>query len=131
LNPNDGAGFEGGPRPGSPCPDVNLATDEGGARLLSLSGEGFVGLSYGAKRIDASSLKALAEMSPPVRLLEVAAPGESAAVVDEAGELARQYAMRPGDFYLLRPDQHVAGRWRRFEQQDVARALHRACAQEN
>ncbi len=32
----------------------------------------------------------------------------------------------PGAVYLMRPDQHLCARWRRFDSPAVARAYHRA-----
>jgi len=33
-------------------------------------------------------------------------------VADNDGEIARLYAAAPGTLYLLRPDLHIAGRWK-------------------
>jgi len=35
-----------------------------------------------------------------------------AAIADPDGAVAGRYDARPGTVYLLRPDLHVAGRWR-------------------
>ena len=40
--------------------------------------------------------------------------------------MAQRYDLQPGTTYLLRPDQHVAGRWRAFETARVKAALARA-----
>jgi len=45
---------------------------------------------------------------------------------DTKGLVARRYAAAPGTTYLLRPDQHVAARWRAFEPEAIRRALARA-----
>jgi 3-(3-hydroxy-phenyl)propionate hydroxylase len=50
-------------------------------------------------------------------------------IEDAEGLLARRYDARPGTFYLLRPDQHVAARWRRVEPALVQAALARATGQ--
>ena len=44
------------------------------------------------------------------------------------GPAAQRYDARPGTCYLLRPDQHVAARWRRFDPAAVRSALCRALA---
>jgi 3-(3-hydroxy-phenyl)propionate hydroxylase len=56
-------------------------------------------------------------------------PAETAGVPvleDAEGLLARRYDARPGTFYLLRPDQHVCARWRRFDPDLVRMATARA-----
>jgi 3-(3-hydroxy-phenyl)propionate hydroxylase len=50
-------------------------------------------------------------------------------VEDVQGLLAQRYDARPGTVYLIRPDQHVAARWRRFDAAKVRAALRRATAQ--
>ena len=47
-------------------------------------------------------------------------------IVDKNGLLHRHYDARPGTYYLVRPDQHVAGRWREFNREKVSKALARA-----
>ena len=45
---------------------------------------------------------------------------------DAQGLLAERYDGQPGSVYLIRPDQHVAARWRRFDAAAVRAALQRA-----
>jgi 3-(3-hydroxy-phenyl)propionate hydroxylase len=60
-----------------------------------------------------------------VRLLSVdRQPG--ADLLDEAGLLQARYDGRPGTTYLVRPDQHVAARWRAFDPATFTAALARA-----
>ncbi len=47
-------------------------------------------------------------------------------LIDAEGLLAQRYDARPGTCYLLRPDQHVAARWRRHDPDLVQAALARA-----
>lgn len=47
-------------------------------------------------------------------------------VVDIDGLLQRRYDAKPGTCYLLRPDQHVAARWRTFDASRVQNAIARA-----
>ncbi len=50
-------------------------------------------------------------------------------LVDTEGLAAGRCDARPGSVYLIRPDQHVAARWRQFDQDAVQQALRRATAQ--
>jgi 3-(3-hydroxy-phenyl)propionate hydroxylase len=51
-------------------------------------------------------------------------------IVDVDGLLAARFDARPGTTYLLRPDQHVAARWREFDPTRVMAAWRRASGQE-
>jgi 3-(3-hydroxy-phenyl)propionate hydroxylase len=42
--------------------------------------------------------------------------------------VGQRYDGQPGTVYLIRPDQHVAARWRRFDAAAVRAALQRALA---
>ena len=72
---------------------------------------------------DAATLRALAalRLAPvPVKTVLVAgpdcdaagAPADITVVSDADGLLAARYDARPGTAYLIRPDQHIAARWR-------------------
>lgn len=50
-------------------------------------------------------------------------------LVDAQGWIARRYDGKAGTTYLLRPDQHVAARWRQFDATRLQQALARATAQ--
>jgi len=47
-------------------------------------------------------------------------------VVDTEGLLAQRYDALSGTAYLIRPDQHIAARWRAFQPDAVASAVNRA-----
>ncbi len=49
---------------------------------------------------------------------------------DREGLAAARYGAAPGTTYLIRPDQHVVARWRRFDPQRVRAAARRALAGE-
>jgi 3-(3-hydroxy-phenyl)propionate hydroxylase len=47
-------------------------------------------------------------------------------IIDSEGHVSRRYDAQPGTVYLLRPDQHVAARWRAFDAAKLQAALNRA-----
>lgn len=59
--------------------------------------------------------------------LETRAPEGHTWVVDHQMTLARRYDALDGACYLIRPDQHIAARWRRASAEPIRRALRRAC----
>jgi len=105
LNTPDEDAFEGWMRPGAPADDAPLP---GGAWLLRELPAGFVLLVFGAPLPFGLSVTVLG--------------------VPCEGTLAQRYDARPGTCYLLRPDQHVAARWRRFDLDKLQAALARATA---
>jgi 3-(3-hydroxy-phenyl)propionate hydroxylase len=80
-----------------------------------------------------SGLGALAHAAIPVRPIVVVPKGVNASklpgisvVEDAQGMLAQRFDARDGTCYLLRPDQHVCARWRRFNPERVGAAVARA-----
>ena len=120
LNTPDDAEFAGRMRPGTVCADAPVVV--GGRRgwLLEQLRDGFVLLVFG----DRPPGEDLCCGAVRARVLHVGSD-----LVDVDGVLAERYDARPGTVYLLRPDQHVAARWRRFEPSAIAAALARATAQ--
>jgi 3-(3-hydroxy-phenyl)propionate hydroxylase len=43
------------------------------------------------------------------------------AIADADGEMARLFAAEPGTLYLLRPDLHIAGRWKTIVADEIVR----------
>jgi 3-(3-hydroxy-phenyl)propionate hydroxylase len=138
LNTLDADVFDGPMVPGAPAADAPVrAQGEKGWFLPQLSGSGgFTGVYFGdggeLHPVRLNALRSLAG-AVPVRPLLVepqgVRPGETAGVPvleDTEGLLARRYDGRPGTFYLLRPDQHVCARWRRFDPDLVRAAVARA-----
>jgi 3-(3-hydroxy-phenyl)propionate hydroxylase len=106
-------------RPGAAALDAPLG---GGRWLLNGIGGDFAGVyfSRGGPVPDAivALQRGLLSLTPPVRALSV----------PEADACARYGGDRRPAFYLFRPDQHVAARWRAVTAQAVAAALARATA---
>jgi 3-(3-hydroxy-phenyl)propionate hydroxylase len=121
LNTPDADAFEGWMVPGAPMDDAPVAVDGSAGWLLRQVADQFTLLVFGDAAV------ALPALPVPVKLLRVKTPGASlnaGDVVDTEGHLTRRYDGQPGTCYLLRPDQHVAARWRAFD----AAALHAAVA---
>jgi 3-(3-hydroxy-phenyl)propionate hydroxylase len=108
LSTEDEEPFAGAMTPGAPSSDAPV----GESWLLPRLGGGFHGL-YFAGPDGAPDFAALRSSRVPVE----------AVVVRCDGVAAERYDARPGTFYLVRPDQHVAGRWRRFDRDRVLAAV--------
>ena len=99
-------------RPGSPCPDAPVGSgfllDQlgKGFKLLVLNTDAPAAVSFGG--VEASTL--------------------SIAVTKELAE--RYLGEATSAVYLIRPDQHVAARWARYDETAVKSALARACGKE-
>ncbi len=83
--------------------------------LRQLQCAGFTLLCFGAAPGWAHEIAGL-------RLLEV---GPAQPLRDTQGVAALRYHARPGTCYLIRPDQHVAARWRQPTAAKVVAALER------
>ncbi|MCS6780412.1 MAG: FAD-dependent oxidoreductase [Geminicoccaceae bacterium] len=102
LSTADGEAWSGGPAPGAPAIDAPLP--EGEFLLGRLGGEPVL-LVFGAS----------APTVAGVRILRLPAEGIA----------AERWDARPGTTYLVRPDQHVAARFRTPDPAAIARALER------
>jgi 3-(3-hydroxy-phenyl)propionate hydroxylase len=129
LQSGEPDGWEG-PAPGTACPDAPvIAADGGPSWLLNHLGGAFTHLCFVE---DAASLASLAAGGFPseARIVAVAdrpiAAGGVSALVDADGVAMARYAARPGTTYLIRPDQHVAARFRRSDTGAIRTALARA-----
>jgi len=81
-------------------------------------------------QIDAStrqSLLALKDASIPIEPVVISKRAGVVqgirVLVDVQGLFAKRYDAQSGSVWLVRPDQHIAARWRRFELQTVEQAL--------
>jgi len=123
LNVPDADPFDGAMVPGAPAADAPIAVGGKAAWLLAHLGGGFTGLYFAHRRVSESEFEALTQLAAdpvPVEVIVVARPAETAPVVpkgctvieDRTELITRRYDGRPGTFYLIRPDQHIAARWR-------------------
>ena len=109
-------GGPSGTRPGVPCPDAPV---KDGFLLRHL------GTDFTLLAVDADTPEGLEIDAIPLRRVAVSVTD------DPSGALAARYlGQATSAIYLIRPDQHVAARWDRFDEAAVASALRRACAKE-
>ena len=140
LNTPDADNFEGNMVPGAPLDDAPVRVAGQDAWLLDQLGNRFQLLVFAnsVEQIDPAvraQAAGLADAAIPVDTLVVTAqagsdPAGMTVLQDRDGLMARRLDARPGSSYLIRPDQHVAARWRRFDLPAVQRALARATAQD-
>jgi 3-(3-hydroxy-phenyl)propionate hydroxylase len=125
LSTPDRDGFAGALVPGAPAADAPVQFDGRPGWLLDRLGGRFDLLLFDAEGGDADALaRALGDS---VRIVRLDSSGAArAALIDFEGHAERRYDARPGTAYLLRPDQHVAARWRAPTAADVQAALTRA-----
>ena len=112
LHPERDVAFAGGPTIGSAAPNVRL---EDGDFLLDRAGDGFTGLWFADGPADAPGAAAL---FAALRRLDPDFTG-----VVASGPALPVYGAEPGTFYLLRPDLHIAARWRRADPAEIVDAL--------
>ena len=121
--------FDGPMAPGAPAADAPVRAAGHTAWLIDLIGGRFDLLVFApvATTVLQDLQRALGE---EVRISVVARQGGSfnrARVIEDAQDLVRErYDATPGSAYLLRPDQHVAARWRDVRAVEVKEALERA-----
>jgi 3-(3-hydroxy-phenyl)propionate hydroxylase len=122
--------------PGAPLDDAPVRAGGQAGWLLPHTGQGFVLMLFGAPdAMQRDALGALARGAIPVQPLFVLPPGEPGPpdlpwLEDTEGQVKRRFDADAGTAYLIRPDQHVAARWRRFDAGAVRAALARATGQE-
>ncbi len=108
LNTPDEDTFDSPMGPGMYCADAPVTVHGRPGWLLGQVGEGFTLLCFGPRP----------EAVPEgLRVLHVGTD-----LADTDGVLAQRYDGQPGTCYLIRPDQYVAARWRRFDAGKAAAA---------
>jgi 3-(3-hydroxy-phenyl)propionate hydroxylase len=140
LNTADDASFNDTCRmvPGAPSTDAPVGGMGEQQWFLRVIGNNrFNGLYFADEQgslsdADRTTLAALAQHSIPIRQLVVGVDAEAdlpqgvERLEDTKGLLKERFDAQPGTYYLLRPDQHVTGRWRSLDEQKVIGALNRA-----
>jgi 3-(3-hydroxy-phenyl)propionate hydroxylase len=138
LNTPDDAddAFAGRMFPGAPMDDAPVLENGDAGWLLNKVGQQFVALYFAEDpdALDATTIAALSGLSSggiPVQPLVISrktgtVAGGIRALEDARGIAAQRYDAKPGTLYLLRPDQHVAARWRSLDAAKVKAAVARA-----
>jgi 3-(3-hydroxy-phenyl)propionate hydroxylase len=121
--------------PGAPCADTPVTRADGRPGwLLEHLGGAFTLLHFGGESQGPADLRGLGNLRPELHLVRVNGQvGASAAGVvlgDPEGLARARYGGAPGVTYLIRPDQHVAARFARYDPAAVGRALARATLRE-
>jgi len=136
LNTPDTGSFAGDMVPGAPLDDAPMK--EGGANfwLLDRVGNRFMALVHAADPVavdaeQARIFKGLAGGAIPVEVVLVSpkagtAPEGLRVFEDYTGRFAERYDSEPGTVYVVRPDQHVAARWRAVSVPAIQAALAKA-----
>jgi 3-(3-hydroxy-phenyl)propionate hydroxylase len=130
LNTPDSAAFDCTLVPGAPMDDAPLQTAQGEVTWLLDALDARFHLLVFARSARDLDRAALVEVADGV-VVHVVVPAPLANVdlpqrIDHRGVLARRCDAQPGTVYLLRPDQHVAARWRMLDVAAVHRAVERA-----
>jgi 3-(3-hydroxy-phenyl)propionate hydroxylase len=128
--------------PGAPSTDAPVSTKDGRRWLIECLGGVFLGLYFALDMQELESgvvdrMAALMRDQIPVFTQIVVNKGSPLAlpegilsVEDSEGLAAQRFDATAGTFYLVRPDQHICGRWRRFDPQKVRLAVAKATCNE-
>jgi len=129
LNTLDETEFEAAMAPGTPCADAPVQADGQDSWLLKHLGDEFVAVYFAGD--DDTTEPKLGELDFPVRPLVITSRSLRSSyplLVDAQGVAGERYDARPGTCYLIRPDQHVTGRWRALNPDKMKQAWQRATA---
>ena len=133
LNTPDRDHFSGAMQPGAPAADAPVSIAGQSQWFLQQIGGSFTLLLF--CDVDGAEPNAFAgyETMHNLQLIIVVpkygrVSNMLPTLVDSEGLLATRYDAQPGTMYLLRPDQHIAARWRQPDVHAVEAALQRATA---
>jgi 3-(3-hydroxy-phenyl)propionate hydroxylase len=116
--------FASGPVSGSAAPNAKLAD---GGHLLDHAGDGLTAMLFcdGPPNAEqAALLEQLGELDKrfvPLLIEPQGGASEAAAIADGNSEIGSLFDATSGTFYLLRPDLHIAGRWKTIVPGEILR----------
>ncbi len=120
LNTPDEKPVESAMAPGANCADAPIEFEGQDTWFLNCIGDDFIILVFG----EAPGVLSVNGVGIDARVLTV---GET--LLDKKGVLTDRYDGAKGAVYLIRPDQHIAARWRAFDEAKIRDALARAICQ--
>ncbi len=139
LNTSDTDRFPPVMQPGSVCADAPVRSHGNDGWLLNHLGNDFAcmvnaNMTGQALKTLKTEIAQLQELKPRCRLLLIDAAQSFAASIGSRDQILedplhiiqQRYDLQAGNVYLIRPDQHVCGRWRTLNGRAIARALKRA-----
>jgi len=136
LNTADSSPFAGDMVPGASMDDAPMSEAAEEFWLLERVGKHFMALVAVADpaQLDAATVHAFKDLANAPIPIEVVIVSPKAAVapdglrvfVDSKNRFAERFDAQPGTTYLIRPDQHVAARWRAVDAAALTSALARA-----
>jgi len=121
LNTKDDCMWRGHMAPGTCAADAPIRTNGEDSWLLEALGGGFTLLVIGAGATDRDM-----HVDAGVHTPELIVAGRD--FEDSKGLVSQRYDAGEGAVYLIRPDQHIAARWRSFDPDRIRTALIRATA---
>jgi len=136
LNTPETAEFAGDMVPGAVMDDAPMREHDADFWLLDRVGKHFMVLLFVSDphQLDTATARtcsSLADGPIPIEVVLVSrnagvAPEGLRVFVDYKNRFAERFDAQPGTTYLIRPDQHVAARWRAFDATALKSALARA-----
>ncbi len=117
LNTKDSDEFNSDISVGCNCPDAPIIKNGDDIWLLNILSGQFKILVFGDIAGDIS-------LNMDNITYDVIVIGKD--IIDEKGILTKRYDGKDGTVYLIRPDQHIAGRWRQFDRDKIYNAIMRA-----
>ena len=133
LNTHDQDQFSGMMIPGAPVDDAPISFSGEDRWLLRQLGDGFSALIYIENDLDVDLLNSIAQVNAAgikLKLIIVSSKNLQHSsypiLIDVKGLFKKRFDATSGTVYLIRPDQHIAARWRTWNKEAFEKALARA-----